>query len=70
VPFLLHGIWDSLLSIIGYLIDMDESTPAQIAGGVLMLVTLVAGVVYTIRTIKKVCRIAREAPVSTQDGSR
>lgn len=62
VPFLLHGLWDSALSAIEYLVNVEDSTQAEVAGGVLMVVTLVAGVVYTVRTIKRVRRVAREAP--------
>ena len=62
MPFLLHGLWDSALSVIEYLVNVEESTTAEVAGGVLIVVTLVAGVVYTIRTIKMVRRVAKEAP--------
>lgn len=61
VPFLIHGLWDSALSVIMYCISKEDAIAPQVIGGVLLVITLALGVIYTIRTIKKVRRIAREA---------
>lgn len=67
VPFLLHGVWDTLLDIAGYLFEM-ENTLYSISGGILFLVTIGLGIFYMVRTLKWVRQIARESasePVST-----
>jgi hypothetical protein len=45
--------------LIVYLFGMEESTAAQVAGGVLLVAMLILGVVYTVRTLKKVRAAAR-----------
>jgi len=60
VPFLLHGTWDSALSIIGYCAKQERSGAMQILGGVLMAAIPIFGIIYTVKTIKKVRRIAKE----------
>ena len=59
VPFLFHGFWDSGLDLVSFLMDR-EPIAVQVSGGVLALALAVFGVVYSIRTVKKVCKIARE----------
>ena len=58
VPFLFHGLWDSGLDLVSFLIE-KEPVAVQVVGGILALVLVVFGVVYSIRTVKKVCKIAR-----------
>lgn len=60
VPFLFHGCWDSGLDLIAYFFGMEESA-AQAAGGVLLVAMLALGIVYTVRTLKKVRAAARSA---------
>lgn len=62
VPFLLHGIWDSALSVIVYCAGQEDSTAMQAISAVMLFASLVLGLTYTIRTIRNVRRIAREAP--------
>ena len=62
VPFLFHGCWDSLLDISGYCLDNETSIPVQAAGLIIITAMAVFGVIYTIKTIKKVRRIASETP--------
>ena len=62
VPFLFHGCWDSGLDIGSHLIGIENSTAAQVAGIVLITALVIFGVIYTIRTIKNVVRIAKETP--------
>lgn len=59
VPFLFHGCWDSGLDLVTFFFNMEESTAAQIAGGVLAIAMITLGIIYTIRTIKKVCAVAK-----------
>lgn len=59
VPFLFHGCWDSGLDLIAYFFGMEGSTAAQAAGGVLLVAMLALGIVYTVRTLKKVRAAAR-----------
>ena len=62
VPFLFHGCWDSLLDIGGYCLDNETSIPVQAAGFVIITAATVFGIIFTIKTIKQVRRIARETP--------
>ena len=59
VPFLFHGCWDTGLDLVAYFLGMEESTAAQVAGGVLAVTMIVLGMIYTIRTIKKVRAVAQ-----------
>lgn len=54
-------IWDSGLDLIAYFFGMEESAAAQAAGGVLLVAMLALGIVYTVRTLKKVRAAARSA---------
>ena len=58
LPFVFHGCWDSGLDLISWLME-KEAVIAQVFSAVLMLAMLIFGILYTIRTIKKVCAIAR-----------
>ena len=58
LPFVFHGCWDSGLDLISWLME-KESVIAQVISVVLTLAMLIFGVLYTVRTIKKVCAIAR-----------
>ena len=60
VPFIFHGCWDSGLDLVIWLMEKD-ATAAQVVSGVLVLAMLTLGILYTIRTIKKVRGIARAA---------
>ena len=58
LPFVFHGCWDSGLDLISWLME-KEAVIAQVFSAVLMVAMLIFGILYTIRTIKKVCAIAR-----------
>ena len=58
LPFAFHGCWDSGLDLISWLME-KEAVIAQVFSAVLMVAMLIFGILYTIRTIKKVCAIAR-----------
>ena len=64
LPFLFHGCWDSGLDIASWCIEQKETLP-QVIGGILMLVMIVLGILYTVRTIRKVIRIAKSEPLPT-----
>ena len=59
VPFLFHGIWDSILDIGGYCLGHPDSIPVQVIGFVLILAAGIGGVIYSIKTVRRVCRIAK-----------
>ena len=58
LPFVFHGCWDSGLDLISWLME-KEAVIAQVFCAVLMVAMLIFGILYTVRTIKKVCAIAR-----------
>ena len=60
LPFVFHGCWDSGLDIIVYSLDQKETT-LQVLGGVLLIVMVVLGVLYCVRTLRRVIRLAKEA---------
>ncbi len=62
VPFLLHGCWDSGLDLGGYFLENEASIPLQVTGFVLLTAMVVFGVIYSVRTVKNVRRIAHETP--------
>lgn len=62
VPFLFHGCWDSALSVIAYCAGREDSTAMQVVSAVTLIAALALGLTYTIKTIRKVCRIAKDAP--------
>ena len=67
VIFLLHGCWDCGLSIATFCVEREEVLP-QVFGGVLLLALIVFGIMYCIKTLRKVCRIAREeAPAAAPE---
>ena len=61
VPFLFHGLWDSILDISAYCLGQPDSIPVQVIGFVLILAAVIGGVIYSIKTVRKACRIAKES---------
>lgn len=59
VPFFFHGLWDSGLDISLHLIEMEGQRLWNIAGMVLAVGMVVFGLIYSIKTVRKVCRIAK-----------
>ena len=68
LPFVFHGCWDSGLDLVIWLME-KESVIAQAISGVLILAMLALGITYTIRTIRKVCAVAR-APEPVPGGQQ
>lgn len=60
VPFLFHGLWDSILDISAYCLGQPDSIPVQVIGFVLILAAVIGGVIYSIKTVRRACRIAKE----------
>ena len=61
--FILHGSWDALISIGAYLIDSENSgviANAEIIGGVILGVTILAGLIYTIISLVITIKTARK----------
>ncbi len=61
VPFLFHGLWDSILDIGGYCLGHPDSIPVQVIGFALIAAAGIGGVIYSIKTVRRVCRIAKES---------
>ena len=59
LPFLLHGCWGCGLSVAAFCVKREEVLP-QVFGGLLLLALIVFGMMYCIRTIRKVRRTAGE----------
>ena len=59
VRFLFHGLWDSILDISAYCLGQPDSIPVQVIGFVLILAAVIGGVIYSIKTVRKACRIAK-----------
>lgn len=59
VPFLFHGLWDSLLDIGGYCLGHPDSIPVQVIGFALILAAVIGGIIYSIKTVRSACRIAK-----------
>lgn len=53
LPFLVHGLWDSLLSVAGWLMDMDGSTLAMLCGFLLFAALISGGIVAEVRVIRR-----------------
>lgn len=63
LPFLFHGLWDSGLDIVLYLISAEGLPKAvQVIAAVFGLAMVVFGIIYAVKTVKKVRKIAREEP--------
>ena len=69
LPFFFHGCWDSALDLSLFGVEQEAVAP-QVIGGVLALALIVLGVLYCVRTVRKMRRIARadEAPVAAMKG--
>ena len=59
VPFLFHGLWDSILDIGGYCLGHPDSIPVQVVGFALITAAVIGGIIYSIKTVRKACRIAK-----------
>lgn len=61
LPFFFHGLWDSGLDIGAHLLEQPQ-TVLQIIGIVLITAMVIFGVVYSVKTVRRACKIAREEP--------
>ncbi len=60
--FLLHGSWDTLLTISGYFMDSENAiVDGELYGGIILGVTLLLGMIYTIVTFIITIKTARKA---------
>jgi len=60
--FLLHGSWDTLLTVSGYLIDSENAiSDGELYGGIVLGITLLLGLIYTIVTFIITIKTARKA---------
>lgn len=61
--FILHGSWDALISIGAYLIDSENSgviANAEMIGGIILGVTILLGLIYTVITFVITIKTARK----------
>lgn len=63
VPYFFHALWDSGLDIGAHLIGTEGSTVSQIFGIVMIIVMVAGGIFYSVRTLKKVIKTAKEEPL-------
>ena len=60
VPFFFHGCWDAIISIGGYLMDDSFPTAVEILGFVMIVVLIIFGVRYCLKTFRMVKKLAVE----------
>lgn len=60
LPFVLHGTWDALLSVMKYLLDRGEGSPAETIGTIGVILLVASGVLVTILAIGRTAGIAGE----------
>ena len=63
---LIHGSWDAVISIIGYLFEESGWKSAELAGGLLTVVLVIFGVTYMVITIKRTLAVTRAAKAAEQ----
>lgn len=61
IIFLLHGIWDALVSLVSYFADAKNLTNADIVGGILLLITILLGIIYIIVSIIKIRKVLKNS---------
>ena len=62
VIFLLHGSWDALISVGTYMLDAENAvTNGDLYGGIILGVTLLLGIIYTITTFVITIKTARKS---------
>lgn len=59
LPFFFHGCWDSVLELCGFCIA-HPSDYVNVIGVVLESAAVVFGLIYSVKTVKKSCRISRQ----------
>ena len=56
IPFVIHGLWDSILDVAYYL--MEQKSPLDSVGLVMIIVAVVLGVIFEIKAVKKIKNLA------------
>lgn len=62
VPYFFHALWDSGLDAGAHLISIEGSTLSQIVGIVMITLMVAGGIIYSVKTLKKVIKTAKEEP--------
>lgn len=66
--FFLHGSWDALLSISGYLLDSENAiNNGELYGGIILGVTLLLGLIYTIVTFIITFKTSKKEKQTTKE---
>ena len=58
--FVMHGCWDALLSLVSYFIGRDDIPDAEVYGGLLFAGIIIAGILYTVLTLRKTIRVLKK----------
>ena len=57
--FLIHGIWDALISLIEFFANSPKITNADIIGGILFIITILFGIIYLITSLIKTIKVLK-----------
>lgn len=57
LPFLVHGCWDALLSVAGWLMEREGSELLPVLGLLMFLLLTVGGIVAEVKIVKKMIRM-------------
>lgn len=57
--FLLHGCWDSLISLVSYLADSNKFASADAIGGILLIFTILFGIIYVVISVIKIRKVLK-----------
>ena len=60
VIFMLHGIWNALISLVSYFANTSNQN-ADIIWGILLLITILLGIIYIIVSIIKIRKVLKNS---------
>ena len=59
VIFLIHGYWDTIISLVGHFASVSKMPDADLIGGILFIVTILFGITYIINSIIKIKKVLK-----------
>ncbi len=59
IIFLIHGCWDSLISLVTYFADTSKYSNSDIIGGILLILTILFGIIYIVISIIKIKKVLK-----------
>ena len=57
--FLIHGFWDSIISLVGHFASASKIPNADLIGGILFIVTILFGIIYIVVSIIKIKKVLK-----------